>query len=53
LRQELAFAECMRRNGVPDFPDLTASGPVRIVTAGAGSPASSTWRGCAAAPALG
>ena len=27
LRRELAFARCMRANGVPNFPDPTSSSP--------------------------
>jgi len=39
LRQELAFAQCMRRNGVPNFPDPGGKGVGKIVAADSGSPA--------------
>jgi hypothetical protein len=33
LRQELAYSQCMRTHGVPDFPDPNASGAIRVRTA--------------------
>ncbi|HUA48464.1 MAG TPA: hypothetical protein VMA77_24710 [Solirubrobacteraceae bacterium] len=39
LHQELAVAECMRRNGVPNFPDPGSKGLGKVVTADSGSPA--------------
>lgn len=34
----LKFAQCMRANGVPDFPDPTATGPLVNVTNGSSIP---------------
>src|SRR3954451_23628696 len=28
--QNLAFAECLRKNGVPEFPDPDANGAIRV-----------------------
>lgn len=28
--QALAYSRCMRRNGVPDFPDPTSSGTIQL-----------------------
>ena len=39
VRKELAFAECMRRNGVPNFPDPGSKGLAKVVAAESDSPA--------------
>ncbi len=39
LRQELAVAECLRRSGVPNFPDPGSKGSLKIVAAESSSPA--------------
>jgi hypothetical protein len=39
LRQELALAECMRRNGVPNFPDPGGKGLGKTLRLDSGSPA--------------
>jgi len=38
LRQELAVAKCVRRNGVPNFPDPGSKGLGKVVVADSGSP---------------
>jgi hypothetical protein len=45
LRQEIAYSQCMRAHGVPDFPDPNASGAItvpRTTPSGAGGSVSSS-----------
>jgi hypothetical protein len=45
LRQEIAYSQCMRAHGVPDFPDPNASGAIAVPRAtpdGAGGSVSSS-----------